>query len=106
MNDVIISQIKYIDYRRERIPEDNFMKIFCYKRNHFDFERELRVWFIEREKQTKGIKRKINPGDLIEEIYIAPSAKDDLRHRIQALLQANGLTTPIKQSPLDDKPLY
>jgi hypothetical protein len=106
LKQVIISQIEYIDYRKERIPENNLFNIFCYKRNHFDFEKELRVWFIEQEKKTTGIKRKITSGDMIEQIYIAPNAKDDLRHKIQELLDGNGLSIPIMQSPLDDKPLY
>ena len=31
LNQVIISQIKYIDYRSDRIPETNLYNIFCYK---------------------------------------------------------------------------
>ena len=106
LSHVILSQIKYIDYRSDRIPETNLYNIFCYKRKAFEYEKELRAWFIEIENHEVGIKRKITPGDLIEEIYIATNAKNDLRPRLQELLTTNGLTTKIMQSPLDDKTLY
>ncbi|MBI5195024.1 MAG: hypothetical protein HZA10_01735 [Nitrospirae bacterium] len=106
LNHVIISQIKYIDYGSYNIPETNLYNIFCYKRKAFDYEKELRAWFIEPEKHNKGITRKINVDNLIEEIYIAPNTKGDLMHRIKTLLKNNRLTKPVKQSPLDDKPLY
>ena len=112
---VIISEVKYIDYRKEMIPEDNMLYIFLYKRNFFKFENELRLWFqdnpdsvsngiVEISKKNEFVK--INLETLIEEIYISPNADISFYNKVKKELDKINLNKPIIQSSLDDKPLY
>mgnify|MGYP003493761337 FL=1 len=39
----LIVPVRYFDFEREAIPKAHALQPFCYKRKHFDWEREVRV---------------------------------------------------------------
>lgn len=42
-NDILIGEVRYIDYQKDLIPEDHILRPFTYKRQGFEHEHELRA---------------------------------------------------------------
>jgi hypothetical protein len=116
--DIYIGKITYINYLKEKIPEENKMYPFVYKRKSFEHERELRAvillpnFIIENNSITKilrlkGHHVKIDPNVLIENIFIAPECEKWQKRLVQSLLAKYGLKKKkVIHSDLHRKPLF
>lgn len=110
-----VGKVQYVDYNIERIP-DYPLSSFLYKRKSFSHEQELRA--IIQKLPPKGItKRSKRPFDngiyisvdlnlLINRIYLAPACPKWLFELTKSVTQKYGLDKEVKQSSLDDIPIY
>lgn len=116
--DIFIGKVKYIDYNKEPMPEDNFLHPFLYKRKSFEHEQELRAIImtppIFKEGEIKGhwppivdgIYVKVDLTELIEKIYLAPMSPKWLFELVKSVTRIYKLDNEIFQSTLDDTPVY
>jgi len=114
---VFIGRIKYIDYNKEAIASGNILIPFLHKRKSYEYEKELRalIWTIEEGKNdisnnryanTDGLEAKVNLENLIEMIYLAPTAPTWIRDLLTSLFSKYGLTKAIVQSSLCESAFY
>lgn len=126
---VYLGQVKYIDYEKESIghyydPDSandfvfNMFAPFVYKRKSFEHEREIRA-LIERPPTTSeeqigryqdtiahGVEIKVDIKQLVENIYVAPSAPDWLSSLVSKVAQRYGFTFQVVRSRLSEQPLF
>jgi hypothetical protein len=106
-----LSEIKYIDYNKEYMPDQNTMYPVIHKHKAYSFEEELRLihtvefghgqiydWSAEKIKQGKYIKLDLN--ELIEEIVVSPYAADWYIDLIKDMCNKFGLNKEVKKSEL------
>lgn len=117
---VSIGKVNYIDYNRELIPERNLFVPFTYKRKSFEYEQELRgviAKFAFKEDNGKqsldleadlglGLYETVDLDKLIECIYVAPTAPAWFKKLVESVVDKFGLTKEVKQSSLEDDPVY
>jgi hypothetical protein len=117
---VLLGIMKYIDYENESIDAGNLLSAFVHKRKSFEHEREIRALVIEfpvgdendpelhfeRETITDGLKIKVDLEQLIEKIYVAPSAPGWFADLVRALVQRYGYDFEVVHSRLDQEPLF
>jgi hypothetical protein len=132
---VNIASVNYIDFDKDwpeqilDLPMELFrIHQFLYKRRSFEHERELRAIVYSNPlpnlRFTKG--RKLEPQDLdfrpspfedglyipvdletlIYEIYVAPSSPKWLHELVESATRKYGLNKKVRQSTLDEKPVY
>ncbi len=119
-NDVCIGVINYIDYEREVIPRDNTYFPYIYKRKSFEHERELRAVITKTKPQqfndlnTKssniefsqtGLEVKINLEDMIEKVYVSPTAEKWFEDLVRSIMQKYKLNKKVIKSSLADDPI-
>ena len=114
-NNIFIGKVQYVDYERDRIPDDP-LSSFLYKRRSFSHELELRA--VIQKLPEKGLsprsKRPFDDGIyvpvdldiLIDKIYLAPTSPKWLLELVKSLLMKYRLSKDVLQSNLDDKPVY
>lgn len=121
-NTVYLGEVQYIDYATEPMPTGNAFHPFMFKRKSFEHERELRAVIptfpiIE---DAQGVQRlpndltNLEPGkavqvsleDLVEGVFVAPSAPNWFREVVEAVTSKYGLEHKPVRSSLDEKPLY
>lgn len=109
---IFTGQVKYIDYDKEGFLYLNALSSFLYKRISFEHEKEIRavIWNTgeikegEDESVTEivdhGKYSEINLNDLIESIYVSPTAPSWFYHLIISLLKRYNLGKPVLHSKL------
>lgn len=112
---VLISKIKYIDYKTERIPEGSFTYQFWHKRKSFEHEQELRA-IIAKFPRTyfptapdifdKGEYVDVNLDILIENVYVSPTAQEWFRDTVESIMKKYSINKSPIRSDLDDDPVY
>lgn len=114
---VYVGAVKYIDYDTDWIPDGNVLWPYVHKRKSFEFERELRVVTmrlsdymnvmneIDKE-EAEGFRAPIDLESLIEQVYASPTSKKWFRDVVQATAQKFGLTLTVRQSSLDNGPVF
>lgn len=115
---VHLGLVEYIDYKSDIIPESNGYYPIMHKRKSFEHEKEVRavVWevlspelsdhYIKNNATPYGIKVPAKAENLIEEVYVDPSAPDWFKESVMKLCAAYSLEKLIHHSSLADKPLY
>ncbi len=134
--DVYIGKVRYIDYRREKVlPNNSSIAPVFYKRKSFEHERELRcVTAVNMEEET-GIRQTVHRFDvegrvfneevqqinarslfgqhvranlkqLIENIYVSPTSQAWFKDLVVTLLKRYDFENLVKQSSLNDKPVF
>ncbi len=110
--------VSYIDYETGVIPTDNLFYAFTHKRKSFEHERELRfiAWTqlaaelggdeLRKWSTDAGIAWPLRPSDYIEAVYISPLAPPWFTAVVQRIVADAGLDIPVRQSALNQKPLY
>jgi hypothetical protein len=115
--------IEYIDYKTEWMPEGNAFYRFMHKRKSFEHERELRALiqvtplkpdpggsagqtfeYIENTEAGRAVQ--VELVELIEKIYIAPTAASWFRDVVKSITAKYGIDLPVVQSALDQKPEF
>jgi hypothetical protein len=117
-NAVYVGEIQYVDYESEMLPEGNMFHLFMHKRKSFEHERELRavIWDtspalrhidLTVSNSKMGVPVGVSLGELIEAVYVAPTAPDWFRNLVEAITRKYGLIDkPIVRSSLDADPVY
>lgn len=125
---LFLGTVEYIDYEGECLPDDNQLHYLVYKRRSFEHERELRalVWQtpqfpdgtpirlppdLSKEDFPEDLPKqriwmKLDLARLIESIYVAPSSPNWFRDLVEKVVNRYGLQKPVRQSLLDDSPIY
>ena len=122
--EVFIGTINYIDYEKERIPIQNALYPFLYKRKSFEHEKELRVIILDTPtfqpiSTTSGtfyIERYCDlphslliPATLdklIENVYVSPTAQNWFKDLGKSVLKKYGFDKPVIKSSLADEPMF
>jgi hypothetical protein len=109
---IYLGIVKYIDYEIEGIPDGNLFSSFVHKRKSYEHEQEVRALVminpIDFGNDTigDGLKIKTDIDNLVERIYLAPSAQDWFAELVKALVTRYEYDFEVVHSRMDDKPLY
>ena len=111
-----VGRMKYIDYSLEPIPPGNSLSPFFHKRKEFEHEREVRavIQYYEGERfyyeepipEECGLCVKVDVGNLITEIVMAPGTQNWVLSTVRALGKRYGLDVPVRLSTLEDSPQF
>jgi len=112
-----IGIVKYVDYDKEIIPDDNLLYPYLHKRLSFLHENELRA--LMQDIPTKGNNvdysaqpneeghwENVNLGHLITEVFIAPTAPTWFKSLVQDVCIKYNFNKEVKQSSISGEPLY
>lgn len=109
---ILLGTVKYIDYDKETIPEDNSR--YLYKRKSFTHEQELRA-VIPKENENNlnlvsdkehGIVVKVNLPKLVETIHVSPDSPLWLTNLIKDTVKKFEFSFSVVNSKLDNRPLF
>jgi hypothetical protein len=109
---VFLGVVKYIDYETEMIDMHNYLNLFVHKRKSFEHEREVRALVrkipksLTQETIEHGVKIKVDVENLVEQIFIAPSAPRWFSDLVRAITQRYGYIFNVVHSKLDEEPLF
>lgn len=109
-----LSEIKYIDYASEIMPDGNVVYPIIHKQKAYNFENEIRAFCIldtdenweypwDQEKMKSGKYLKVNVSKLIEYIVIGPFAPIWFADLISDLLQKLDFKFPVMRSKLGNR---
>ncbi len=109
-----IGKVKYINYATETIPESILYYFFLHKRISFVHEQEIRALIAEFPSKvdfdfsndSEGKLFETDLNQLIDRIYIDPTAPTWLLELTTSLCAKYGLKKEVKQSSLIGEPLY
>jgi hypothetical protein len=113
-SEVFVGEVEYIDYETDWLPEGNSFYPFVHKRKSFEHERELQAVILEFpgagmavDNTKTGVWVKASLDDLIETVYVAPTAPDWFRNLVEAVTHKYDLLEkPIIRSSLDIDPVF
>ncbi len=116
-SNIFIGKVRYIDYSSEWMPEGNTMYPIIHKQKSFEHEREMRAVIVnfpttERESDFSiptpdyGIYVAINPDELIEKVYLAPTSPEWLLKLTRGIIEKYGFKFQVLKSQLDEPPVY
>ncbi len=118
---VLVGKVCYIDYANEAIPEGNTLFAFTHKRKSFEHERELRAVvsdlpvkespyegspFDYNRPVVDGVWRELKLEALLETVYVSPGAPTWFTEVVRSVLKRYDVSVPVKQSSLDEDPVY
>ncbi|AJA67485.1 DUF2971 domain-containing protein [Myroides odoratimimus] len=102
--DQYIGEVNYIDYKREFIPFDDEFFPFLFKRQSFQYEKEVRIISdvsplgIE---VNEGIKIHVDIEQLIEKIYIHPKSENWYKNLVLELMHKLNFKFHVEKSDLE-----
>jgi hypothetical protein len=121
-NDIYISMMKYVDYDKQSIPDDNILYPMLYKRVSFEHEHELRafVWkpvtmnmngqevmILKKSYFKEGIYISVDLKRLIKRVYIAPNSPSWILNLVRSIVKHYGLDEKaVTKSRMNSKPIY
>jgi|SRR5579872_3806672 len=109
------SLVKYIDYDKEMIPEDDGLYPYIHKRRSYLYENEFRLlhedpkvgqWPDLGEQTKVGVSFPISLDRLITSVYVSPGSRDDQIELVEALLATRSLRIKVVRSELDSPALF
>ena len=104
---VHIGRVRYLDYQKEKLPDDNELYPFMYKRKSFAHENEIRALiYDEKEAEKSGIFIPVDVTRLIEKIYVAPTAESWIHDLVVSLTKKYELNIEVIKSRLFDDPVF
>lgn len=118
--------VRYIDYDKELLYDNHSMTPYVLKRLSYEHEREVRAlienthwwksWYVEQGLWPKstivpkppegGIWQDVDLAKLIDKVYVAPTAPSWFRNTVEQTIQRFNFKFPVKQSSLDDNPVW
>lgn len=112
-----VGRVEYIDFERDWMPEGNAFYPFVHKRMSFAHETEIRALFTQwpitdggfdfkAEPPMAGFEKHVNVDELIEQVYVAPTAPEWFRELVQKVSSRYGLKKPVLQSSIDAEPFF
>jgi hypothetical protein len=125
----ILGLVSYIDYEKEIIPQNFYLSEFFCKRKSFSHEEEIRAviqelplipreldkegeviiseeYIINDYKPIEGKSFEINVNNLIERIYVAPTAPKWFFDLTVKVLKKYGFNKEVRHSSLENNPVY
>lgn len=99
-----IGEVKYIDYKKEKIPFDNNFFPFLFKRKSFQYEREVRIiadLSPHNLSINEGVKASVDINRLIEKVYIHPKSENWYKNLVFQLMEQLGFPFEIEKSDLE-----
>ena len=116
-NKINIGLVQYIDYEKEWLPEGYAFYPFMHKRKSFFYEKEVRIIkselpvqddkeLLKKTNNLLGIYRKINLDELIDNVYVAPTAPKWFYDLVKHITNKYGINKAIRYSGLDKDPVY
>jgi hypothetical protein len=104
--EVWIGVVNYIDYEVQRIPTENALYPFIYKRKSFEHERELRAVIWDDTNQTNGLQVRINAEELVENVFVSPTAQNWFEELVKSVMMKYGFSKNVIKSSLAKDPLF
>lgn len=116
--DIYIGRVRYIDYLKDAISEENFFNPFLRKRKGFEHEREVRAIVFAYGKIEDGMPNLPSPAfptgmpvlvdldKLIDRIYLAPTSPKWLHELISSVSRKYNLRLKVFQTSLTDRPSF
>ncbi|MDP9607233.1 UNVERIFIED_ORG: hypothetical protein J2W38_007054 [Variovorax paradoxus] len=115
--ETMLGKVSYIDFDCARIEDGNFFYSFLHKRLSFSHENELRAikWRPPmtpgglsdlKKPSVPGMRHPIDLERLLDAIYVAPTCATWFKQLVMDVVKRYGLTTEVRQSALDSKPLF
>jgi hypothetical protein len=102
-----LGRVRYLDYARDKVPEQHELDPFFCKRKSFDYEREVRaLWLADGPHDEAGRYVPVNLGALVEEVVISPTANPWLEELVRSVTGKYGMDFPIVGSALLEDPSY
>ena len=115
-----IDRVHYINFEKERIPDENILFPIMFKRKSFTHEQELRaVWWLTKDSSyvqnretlplppDSGIMlQPVNLDELIDAIYVAPTSPEWFKVLVEKVLVRYDLRKEVFQSKLDESSLF
>lgn len=101
-----IGEVKYIDYKKEKIPFDNNFFPFLFKRKSFQYEREVRIisdLSPHHLSINEGVKANVDINRLIEKVYIHPKSENWYKNLVIQLMEQLGFPFEIEKSDLESE---
>jgi len=110
--------VRYLDYNKDWIPENNILAPFLYKRKSFEHERELRaIYNLSNIKDFKELEIKnrfivdgrwidVDLDKFIEKIFISPNSPNWFLEIVKSIVQLYKLNLPVLRSSLEEEPFY
>ncbi|MDO4308458.1 MAG: DUF2971 domain-containing protein [Eubacteriales bacterium] len=102
---IYIERVRYVDFSRDFIPDNNIVHLALSKRKSFEHEKELRCIFYDykaKYSQQTGVSIKVDINELIKEVYISPYAPSYLKNQVEKISEIFGLKANVIRSPLYD----
>ena len=101
---MLLRRVLYIDFSRESFADD---LPFIYKRRTFEHEREIRAIIVTREAANKqGVLVKVDLHELIEALWIAPTAEGWLADLVRNVSRRYGLEVDVGWSTMTEQPIF
>jgi hypothetical protein len=118
---VYLGEVQYIDVATETMPQYGYrLSPFMYKRKSFEYENEVRALISTEpypdslpsqpyspqdiESKEPGWRVKVPIMDLLERVYVAPTAPNWFFEAVEAVTRKYALTLEVEQSSLDQVP--
>ncbi|RYG54611.1 MAG: hypothetical protein EOO01_01020 [Chitinophagaceae bacterium] len=101
-----IGEVNYIDYKKEYIPFDNTFFPFLFKRQSFQYEREVRIITdVSAQNITidNGLKIDVDLNTLIQRLYIHPKSENWYKNLVIELVKRLGFDFGIEKSDLESE---
>ena len=116
-HDVHVGSIRYIDFDREFMPEDDVFSPVVHKRKSFAYEQEVRAVIAklpatqtDDDRQAPpfktGLAVPVDITRLIEKVYVSPSSQRWVADLIRTLVQKFEANVPVVHSALGDDPVF
>lgn len=110
---VYVGKVKYIDYDKDSIPQDNALNPYLYKRKSFEHEREVRAVIIRDDHHhlyddidDTGKYGGVEIASLVKEVVVAPYAQDWFLELVASVSALYGLGASVRRSSLADEPNF
>lgn len=100
---IYISNVQYIDYENQYLPESNLFYLSIHKRKSFSHENEVRCIYVSDVSNTDGptgMLMAVELKKLIEKVYISPYAPAYMRDDVENILRSKGIDAEVIYSPL------
>lgn len=101
-----IGEVHYIDYKREYIPFDNAFFPFLFKRQSFQYEREVRIITDVTDQHItidNGLKIDVDLEAMIERVFIHPKSENWYKNLVIELVKRLGFDFAIGKSDLESE---
>lgn len=100
--DIEITKVCYIDFDKDFMPEGNVFYWGMHKRQSFEYEKEVRCFFLNQDTiiDVPGVYITVDFAKLVEEIYISPDAPSYMQFTVENLLKRFGYNIPVIKSQL------